>query len=329
MKIAFFSTKSYEKIYFDRFNTQHKLTYFDAALNETTANLSAGFEAICAFVNDKLDKKTLDILAKNEVKVILLRSAGYNNVDMPAASARGIKVFRVPSYSPQAVAEHALALILTLNRKTHKAYNRVREFNFSLEHLVGFNLHGKTVGVIGTGNIGSAFCQIMLGLGCKVLACDIVENQALIEKGVAFCSLDELLAQSDIISLHCPLYGQTQHLINENTIAKMKDGVMLINTSRGGLLDSKAAIQALKVGKIGYLGIDVYEQEAGIFFKDDSENVMQDDVIARLMSFPNVLITGHQAFLTDEALGQIAQITLQNCSDFEAGKKTENEVLVY
>ncbi len=329
MKIAFFSTKSYDKIYFDRFNTQHNLTYFDAALNETTANLSVGFEAICAFVNDKLDKKTLDILSKNGVKVILLRCAGYNNVDIPAAVARGIKVFRVPSYSPQAVAEHALALILTLNRKTHKAYNRVREFNFSLEHLVGFNLYGKTVGVIGTGNIGSAFCQIMLGLGCKVLASDIVENQVLIEKGVTFCSLDELLAQSDIVSLHCPLYGQTQHLINENTIAKMKDGVMLINTSRGGLLDTKAAIQALKVGKIGYLGIDVYEQEAAIFFKNDSENVMQDDVIARLMSFPNVLITGHQAFLTEEALGQIAVITLQNCSDFEANIKNKNEVLVY
>jgi D-lactate dehydrogenase len=329
MKIAFFSTKSYEKTYFDKSNSTHEITYFETLLDEKTAKLCTGFEAICAFVNDKLDKKTLDVLAKNGVKVILLRSAGYNNVDMPAATARGIKVFRVPSYSPQAIAEHALALILTLNRKTHKAYNRVREFNFSLEHLVGFNIHGKVVGVIGIGNIGSAFCQIMLGLGCKVLASDIIENQALSKKGVTFCSLDELLTQSDIISLHCPLYGKTQHLMNENAMAKMKDGVMLINTSRGGLLDTKAAIQALKTGKIGYLGIDVYEQEAALFFKDDSDKVMQDDIIARLMSFPNVLITGHQAFLTEEALSQIAQITLQNCSDFEMGKKTENEVLIY
>jgi D-lactate dehydrogenase len=328
MKIAFFSTKSYDKTYFDRFNKTHSITYFETSLTTDTANLSVGHDAICVFVNDKLTKETLDILQKNGVKAIFLRCAGYNNVDIPSAYARGFKVYRVPAYAPQAVAEHALALIMTLNRKTHKAYNRVREFNFSIEHLEGFTVYGKTVGVIGTGNIGTAFCHIMLGLGCKVIAYDIVENQALTDKGVQYCSFDELLTQSDIISLHCPLYGQTQHLINAIALEKMKDNVMLINTSRGGLIDSKAVIQALKTKKIGYLGIDVYEQEAGIFFEDISDLVMQDDVIARLMTFPNVLITGHQGFLTEEALSEIAQITLQNCADFEKGKKSENEVLI-
>lgn len=328
MKIAFFSTKSYDKQYFEALNSSHELCFYETALNQSTAALSKGFNAVCAFVNDQLNEATLNILHQNKVKVILLRCAGYNNVDVPTAVKLGIKIYRVPAYSPEAVAEHTLALILTLNRKTHKAYNRVREFNFSIENLVGFNLHQKTIGVIGTGNIGTAFCKIMLGMGCQIMAFDLNKNQELIEKGVKYVTIEELLKESDIVSLHCPLYSQTLHLINDKTIAMMKDGVMLINTSRGALIETKAVIQALKTRKIGYLGIDVYEQEADIFFKDSSGYIIQDDMIARLMTFPNVLITGHQAFLTDEALTQIAAITLQNCHDFEQKTSSKNEVTV-
>lgn len=328
MKIAFFSSKSYDKQYFEAQQSGHELCFYETALNQNTAALGKGFDAVCAFVNDQLDAATLQILNQYNIKLVLLRCAGYNNVDIPSATKFGIKVYRVPAYSPEAVAEHTLALILTLNRKTHKAYNRVREFNFSIENLVGFNLHGKTIGVIGTGNIGTAFCKIMLGLGCRVIASDLNHNKELEAKGVIYLPTEQLLKESDIISLHCPLYSQTLHLINEKAIATMKDGVMLINTSRGGLIDTKAVIQALKTGKIGNLGIDVYEQEAAIFFKDSSEYIIQDDIIARLMTFPNVLITGHQAFLTEEALQQIASITLQNCSDFEKKISSKNEVVV-
>jgi D-lactate dehydrogenase len=328
MKIAFFSSKSYDKYYFERQNSEHELFFYETALNHDTATLAKGYDAVCAFVNDQLDATTLNVLQQQGIRLVLLRCAGYNNVDIPAATMLGIKVYRVPAYSPEAVAEHTLALILTLNRKTHKAYNRVREFNFSIENLVGFNLHGKTVGVVGTGNIGAAFCQIMLGMGCRVMAYDLNKNASLMARGVQYVALEQLLHSSDIISLHCPLYSQTLHLINEKTIAAMKNGVMLINTSRGGLIDTKAVIQALKTGKIGNLGIDVYEQEADIFFKDISDYIIQDDIIARLMTFPNVLITGHQAFLTEEALEQIAATTLQNCYNFQHQIKSLSEVIV-
>lgn len=327
MKVAIFSTKPYEKVYLDKFNKgKHELVYFDAALNADTTNLAIGFEAVCIFVSDKMDKETIAKLAKDGVKLIDLRSAGFNNVDIDAAAKNGIKVLRVPAYSPQAVAEHAVALILTLNRKTHKAYNRVREGNFSVENLMGFNLFEKTVGVIGTGKIGTAFCQIMQGFGCNVIAYDITPSEVLKKQGIKYKSSYELLRDSDIISLHCPLTPETHYLFNSSTFSEMKRGAMLINTSRGGLINTADAIEALKTGRLGYLGIDVYEQEENLFFKDLSESLISDDVIERLMAFHNVLITPHQGFFTQEALDQIAITTLQNFTDFENGVASKNEV---
>ena len=328
MNIAFFSTKKYDQDFFDSTNTDfnHQLTFFETGLNEHTASLTKDFNAVCVFVNDDLNAATIDLLAKNGIQLIALRCAGFNNVDLKAAAEKNIKVVRVPAYSPQAVAEHAVALILTLNRKTHKAYNRVRENNFSLEKLTGFNLYGKTVGVIGTGIIGQCFAKIMLGFGCKVLAYDIKPNEKLKASGVEYVELEKLLKASDIISLHCPLNEHTHHLIDGNAFEKMKDGAMLINTGRGALIDTSAVVEALKSEKLGYLGIDVYEQESGLFFNDLSETVNKDDDFLRLMSFPNVLITGHQGFFTKEALEQIAQVTLQNLTDFENKAALENEV---
>lgn len=328
MKVAVFNTKSFDREYLDKFNInkKHNLTYFDAAVNVVTAKLSSGFEAVCVFVNDKLDDETIKVLSANGVKLIVLRCAGFNNVNIAAATAYNIKVVRVPAYSPQAVAEHAVALILTLNRKTHKAYNRVRESNFSVEQLLGFNLYGKTVGVIGTGKIGSAFCNIMLGFGCSVIAYDIKQSNALIAKGVSYKTFDEILHHSDIISLHCPLTPQTQYLFNRSAFANAKKGVMLINTSRGKLINTADAIKSLKNKQLGYLGIDVYEQEENLFFNDLSETIIDDDLIERLMSFHNVLITPHQAFFTKEALDEIALTTLKNISDFESGLPLVNEV---
>jgi D-lactate dehydrogenase len=329
MKVAVFSTKAYDREYLDKLNNNtQQLTYFKAALNEGTSNLSIGFDAVCVFVNDTVDKEVIENLAANGIKIIVLRCAGFNNVDIAAAAANNIKVVRVPAYSPQAVAEHAVALILTLNRKTHKAYNRVREGNFSIEKLTGFNLYNKTVGVIGTGKIGIAFCNIMLGFGCKVIASDLFESDYLKEKGVLYKSIDEILNQSDIISLHCPLTPETKYLFNSTAFSKMKDGAMLINTSRGALIKTADAIAALKSGKLGYLGIDVYEQEENIFFKDLSESIIHDDLIERLISFHNVLITPHQGFFTKEALDQIAATTLKNLTDFEKGLPLDNEVKV-
>jgi D-lactate dehydrogenase len=329
MKVAIFSTKSYDKEYFDRFNesVKHELIYFDVPLNHDTAALTKGYEAVCVFVNDRIDKNAIDLLADNGIRLIALRCAGFNNVDLNAAKEKGITILRVPAYSPEAVAEHTVSLILTLNRKTHKAYNRVREGNFSLEKMTGFNLFGKTVGVIGTGRIGAAFCRIMLGFGCKVIAYDLREDAALQALGVEYQSVDELFQKSDILSLHCPLTPKTHHLINKDALSKMKTGVMLINTSRGGLVHTKDAIEALKNGKIGYMGIDVYEQEEFLFFKDLSEVIIQDDTISRLMTFPNVLVTAHQAFLTNEALSEIAITTLKNISDFEQHIQSQNVVL--
>lgn len=327
MKIAFFSTKPYDREFFDRYITNHQIVYLEARLGELTVNLAAGCNAVCVFVNDQLNAGVIRELKKVGIRLIALRCAGFNNVDLVAAKENGIKVVRVPEYSPYAVAEHALALILTLNRKTHKAYNRVREGNFSLERLNGFDLHGKTVGVIGTGKIGQVFCDIMLGIGCKVLAFDLVEHQPTAAKGVQYLPLVDLFSEADIISLHCPLNEQTLHLINDQTIGMMKEGVMLINTSRGGLIDTGAVIKALKTGRIGYLGLDVYEQESALFFYDLSENIIDDDNIMRLIGFPNVLITAHQGFFTEEALTQIARVTMANVDDFESGSQLKNAVV--
>ena len=326
MKIAFFSTQPYDREYFERYNDQHEIIFFEARLNEQTVKLATGCEAICAFVNDRLDAGIITALKDIGIKIIAQRCAGFNNVDIAAAHENGITVVRVPAYSPHAVAEHALALLMTLNRKTHKAYNRVREGNFSLDRLTVFDLYGKTVGIVGTGKIGQCFARIMQGLGCNVLAFDIIANKEMESLGVQYLPLLELLQQSDIISLHCPLTEQTKHLINEDTLRSMKDGAMLINTSRGALIDTKAVINSLKNGKLGYLGIDVYELEEKLFFHDLSESVITDDMLVRLLGFPNVLITSHQGFLTEEALTQIAQITLQNITDFAGQKPLTNKV---
>ncbi len=328
MKIACFSTKSYDRESFDRFlpETDHSFSYFEAKLDKQTVSLAEGHDGICTFVNDPLDEGVIKKLNHLGIKLIALRCAGYNQVDLKAAAEYGIKITRVPAYSPEAVAEHAFALILTLARKTHKAYNRVRENNFSLEGLTGVNIHGKTVGVIGTGAIGRAFCRIAKGFGCTILAYDIFENEEMKHLGVNYLPLDEVLSKSHIISLHCPLTPQTHHLINAESIEQMQNGVALINTSRGALIETKAVIKALKNKKIGYLGIDVYEQEEHIFFKNLSEEIMQDEQISRLMTFPNVLVTGHQAFLTKEALEQISKTTLGNITAFEKGEPLANEI---
>jgi len=331
MRVAVFSTKPYDKEYLDlaNINNQHELVYFESSLRQKSVRLAEGFEAVCVFVNDPITKDVIESLAAFKVKAIILRCAGFNNVDIESACQTGIKVLRVPAYSPNAVAEHAVALILTLNRKTHKAYNRVREGNFSIERLVGFELSGKTVGVIGTGKIGAAFARIMQGFGSRVVAFDNYPSKELEEIGVIYKSLGEVFGMADIISLHCPLTPETNQLINRDSLNLMKKGVMLINTSRGKLIDTDAAIEALKTGRIGYLGIDVYEQEEKLFFKDLSEMVIADDRISRLMSFPNVLVTAHQAYFTDNALNQIAQTTLQNMTDFENGTiNPKNQVCI-
>lgn len=330
MKVAIFSTKYYERKYLDKFNTgnRHQLTFFDAVLDENSTGLSIGFDAVSVVLTDIINEKVIDKLSANSIHLICLRSAGFDNVDIKAAAKRNIKVLRVPAYSPQAIAEHAAALILTLNRKTHKAYNRVRENNFLLNNLMGFNLSGKTVGVVGTGKIGRAFCTIMLGFGCKVIAYDIKESDMVKDKGVEYKSFDELLQWSDIISIHCPLTPYTHHLFNGIAFAKMKTGAMLINTSRGAVIKTAHAIESLKRGQLGYLGIDVYEGEDNLFSKDLSGTVIQDDLIERLMSFNNVLITPHQAFFTKEAVEQIAVTTIKNFTDFEMRLPLLNEVRV-
>lgn len=331
MKVAVFSTKSYDKEYLDKANAAnlHELNYFESSLKLKTIKLAEGYDAVCVFVNDALTKDVIEALAAQQLRAIVLRCAGFNNVDIETACQLGIKVLRVPAYSPNAVAEHAVALIMALNRKTHKAYNRVREGNFSIERLQGFELAGKTVGVVGTGKIGAAFANIMKGFGCRVVAYDVYRNSTLEEQGVSYLSLNELLRVSDIVSLHCPLTPETNRLINKDSIALMKKGAMLINTSRGKLVDTDAAIEALKEGSLGYLGIDVYEQEEKLFFKDLSEIIILDDKIMRLMTFPNVLITAHQAYFTDTALSQIAYTTLQNISDIERGTiNPQNQVCI-
>jgi D-lactate dehydrogenase len=326
MKIAVFSTQKYDREFLSAVPTEHKFVFFEAQLNTDTVNLTQGFDGVCIFVNDHADSEIISELKNNGIKVIALRCAGFNNVDVKAAEKAGIRVVRVPAYSPEAVAEHAVALIMTLNRKTHKAYLRIKENNFSLERLTGFNIYGKTVGVIGTGKICKAFCKIMLGFGAKVIAYDKFEDDEAKKLGIKYVTFEEVLKNSDIISLHCPLTPETKYMIDWEAFANMKDGVMLINTSRGALINTKDAILALKRGKIGYLGIDVYEQEEHLFYKDLSENIIPDDTIARLMSFPNVMMTSHQGFFTKEALTEIAATTVGNIDCVAQGKPSPNEV---
>jgi len=326
MKVAVFSTRSYDKQFFDLVNKDisHELVYLEPALNVKTAILAKGCEAVCIFVNDQADAATLAALRENGVSTVVLRCAGFNQVDLKAAESLEIQIYRVPSYSPEAVAEHAVAMIMTLNRKTHKAYNRVREGNFSLERLIGFNLNGKKAGVIGLGQIGLAFAKIMHGFGCEVIAFDPVVKD--VPDYITLVDYQSLITTADIISVHCPLNEHTKHLISKNCFDDMKDGVMLINTSRGAILDTTAAIEALKHGKLGYLGIDVYEQEDKLFFRDLSESLIDDEDILRLMSFSNVLITAHQGFFTNEALTEIVQTTLHNLSDAEKGLVNKNKL---
>ena len=329
MKAIVFSARKDEKSYLiDAFEASgHEVMFEEVHLNRKTAELAAGFDAVVVFVNDQLDESCLERLAELSVKTVALRCAGYNNVNLDAAKRLGLSVVRVPAYSPYAVAEHALTLLMTLNRHVHKAYNRVREGNFLLDGLVGRDIHRKTVGVVGTGNIGSVFCQIMRGFDCRLLAYDPNPSQDLIEQGVEYVELDSLLEQSDFISLHCPLTAQTHHVISERALALMKPKAMLINTSRGGLVDTKAVINALKQGGLSGLAIDVYEEEADLFFEDQSNRVIADDDLMRLMTFPNVIVTGHQAFLTEEALTNIAQTTANNLTCLEQNASCENQLV--
>jgi D-lactate dehydrogenase len=326
MKVAVFSTKPYDQEHLEKFNhtefnqNRHQLTYVPARLTPLTASLADGYDAVCCFVNDQLDEECIQILASYGVKYIAMRCAGYNNVDLSSCAKHKIKVVRVPEYSPYAVAEHAVALIMNLNRNIHRAFSRVRENYYLLDGLLGFDMHGKTVGVIGTGKIGVCFIKILQGFGCNVIAYDPYENGKVKALGVEYKSLDELYVESDIISLHCPLTNNTHHIINQQSISQMKKGVMIINTSRGGLVDTLAVISGLKSEKIGYLGLDVYEEESDLFFEDFSNTVLQDDVFARLLTFPNVVITGHQAFFTREALDAISMVTLNNFNALEDGE---------
>lgn len=328
MKMAIFNTKSYERDFFVRHNQsgQHELDFLEPHLDSQTAALAAGYPAVCAFVNDDLSAPVLKQLAANGTQLIALRSAGFNHVDLPEAQRLGLTVVRVPAYSPHAVAEHTVALMLSLNRRIHRAYNRVREGNFTLNGLMGFDLYGRTAGIIGTGRIGRVLAQILIGFGMRVIAHDPIENDRCKALGLHYVSLDALFEQADVVSLNCPLTPDTHHLINHASIARMKPGVMLINTSRGAIVDSRAVLDGLKTRKIGHLGLDVYEEEADLFFEDLSNQVIQDDVFMRLLTFPNVLITAHQAFFTEDALNNIVSITLNNVRTFELTGRCDNEV---
>lgn len=329
-KVAVFSSKKYDHIIADSHTEKSRLefTFFESALSPETVHLAQGFDAVCIFVNDEANQHVLKKLNSFGISIIALRCAGYNNVDIKAAKALGFTLCRVPEYSPEAVAEHTVGLMLTLSRKFHKAYNRVREGNFALDGLMGFNLHNKTVGLIGTGNIGIATLRILNGFGCQILCHDPIQNPIALELGARYVALDELFKQADIISLHCPLLPETRHIIDESALNQMKKGVMLINTSRGALIDTQAAINGLKQGLIGYLGLDVYELESGLFFEDLSEQIIQDDIFQRLTTFGNVMITGHQGFFTSEALNTIALTTINNLETLLANKKLDDEFLI-
>ncbi len=320
--VAYFDTKPYDRAYFDQAPgaDRIKAQFHDCRLTRETAALAAGSAAVCVFVNDRLDRPCLEILQRSGVRLVALRCAGFNNVDLVAAKELGVAITRVPAYSPHAVAEHAVALLLTLNRKIHRAHNRVREHNFSLSGLVGFDLHGKTIGIIGTGKIGRIAAQIFRGFDAQVIACDPFPSPDWArDRDVTYVDIDTVLATSDIISLHLPLTPDTHHLLNERTLARMKPGAFIVNTSRGKLIDTTALIQQLKSGHLGGVALDVYEEEEGIFFEDHSGGVLQDDELNLLLSFPNVLVTSHQAFLTHEALSEIARVTTENMSRIEHG----------
>lgn len=328
LRVAFFSTHPFDRESFDEANARHRhdLHYFDARLGPATSVLARGFRAVCAFVNDQLDATVLVALSEGGTRLIALRSAGFNHVDVTAAQELGMTVSRVPAYSPHAVAEHTVALMLALNRKIHRAYARVREGNFALDGLLGFDLVGRTVGVVGTGKIGLVVARIVTGFGCRVLAYDIAPSPECRTMGVEYVPLDAIWSQSDIVTLHTPLTPDTRHMVDAKAIARMKPGVMIINTGRGALVDTPALIAALKDGHIGHLGLDVYEEEEQLFFQDLSSHVIQDDVFARLLTFPNVLVTAHQAFFTREALQGISTTTLDNISAFAEGRRSGNEL---
>ena len=324
LRVAFFDTKPYDKIYFDALKDDYgiEIEYFESKLSPRTAVMAKNVKAVVAFVNDDVCKETIDVLKENGVEIIAMRCAGYNNVDL-AAAKDVMTIVRVPEYSPHAVAEHTLALLLTLVRKTHKAYIRTRDFNFSLSGFVGFDLYGKTLGAIGTGKIGRAFIDICKGMGMNVIAYDPFPNQGYIE----YVSLEELFQRADIISLHCPLTNETYHMINDYSIRLMKDNVFILNTSRGALIDTESLIDGIRSGKIGGAGLDVYEEESEFFYEDFSESILKDDLLSRLIMMPNVLITSHQAFLTHEALKRIAEITLGNIRSWFDGEELENEIV--
>lgn len=328
MKLAVYSTKQYDRKYLEQVNHNYgfELEFFDFLLSERTAKNAVGCDGICIFVNDEAGRVVLEELAEMGIKFIALRCAGFNNVDLDAAKELGIKVVRVPAYSPEAVAEHTVGMMMTLNRRIHRAYQRTRDANFSLEGLIGFNMHGRTAGVVGTGKIGLATLRILKGFGMRLLAFDPYPNPQVLELGVEYVDLKTLFKEADVISLHCPMTPENHHLLNISAFEQMKDGVMIINTSRGGLIDSQAAIDALKQQKIGSLGMDVYENERDLFFEDKSNDVIQDDIFRRLSACHNVLFTGHQAFLTAEALTSIAETTLENLKQLESNQACPNEL---
>ncbi len=329
MRVAVFDTHAYDRRFLDEANQaagRHDLVFFEPRLSSQTAALAEGFDAVCVFVNDHLDAETLRALHAGGTRLVALRCAGYNNVDLTVAHQLGMRVARVPAYSPHAVAEHTVALILALNRKIHRAHQRVREGNFALDGLLGFELQGRTAGVIGTGRIGVNVARILASFGCRVLAYDVVQADELERYGVEYVDLDTLIAESNVITLHVPLMPETHHVIDADAVARMPRGAMLINTSRGGLVDTRAVIDGLKSGQVGSLGLDVYEEEEAIFFQDLSDAIIQDDVFARLLSFPNVIVTGHQAFFTETAMRNIAETTLANLDGFEDGAALETEL---
>lgn len=325
MKVLVYDTHSYDQTFLNAANQgQHQLDYTPAQLDLQTAALAQGYDAVCLFVNDIAGAEVLERLAAGGVRMIAQRSTGYNNIDLEAAKRLGITCMRVGYYSPYSVAEHAVALLMTLNRRIHRAFNRTREFNFRLAGLMGRDINDSTVGVVGTGKIGAIFAKIMQGFGCTVLAYDVRENPECVAMGVRYVPMDELLEQSDIVSLHVPLFPETHHLINRESLARMKQGAYLINTSRGGLVDADALIKAIESGHLAGVGLDVYEEEQGKFFRDLSDRPMNDETLARLISFPNVLVTGHQAYFTEEAVTTICETTINNLSDFAAGRTNEN-----
>lgn len=324
MRIAFFDTKPYDKEWFNKMNENYgfEIKYYEYKLNPETAILAKDYEVVCAFVNDDINKETINTLYENGSKLLALRCAGYNNVDFEEAYGK-LHIVRVPEYSPYAVAEHAIALLMTINRNTHRAYKRTTDNNFSINGLMGFDMHGKTAGVIGTGKIGQIFINICKGFGMNVIAYDPYPNDSL---GLKYVSLDELYSESDIISLHCPLTEQTKHIIDNQSLLKMKDGVVIINTSRGALINAEDLVKHLKTGKVSGAGLDVYEEESEYFFEDKSNDILKDDILSRLLSFKNVVVSSHQAFFTKEAIENIARVTLENIKSFNKEEKNVNEI---